>query len=161
MSAPSATPAEIAARAVEDDASAARVVFRATGSGADGVRVNREPVRTDATPEPGGSLNPVEFALAALVSSQIATYRYRADELGIPLDDVDVEVEGELDVRGFFGIADGILLGLDEVRITVAPQGPASPDEYVRLLAEVDARCPVLDLSRAPPTVRTELVLDT
>ncbi len=142
------------------DGSSARVAFRATGSAADGVRVNREPVAAGSVPHAGGAPAPVEFALAALVSSQLATYRHRADELGIPLDDVEVEVEGELDARGFLGITEGIRPGFDEVRITVAPQGRAPAGDYVRLLADVDARCPVLDLFRTPPTVRTEVVLD-
>lgn len=117
-----------------------RVAFRATGSAADGVRVNRAPVSTGSVPQAGDSTAPVEFALAALVSSQLATYRHRADELGIALDDVEIEVEGELDVRGFLGVAEGVRPGLDEVRITVAPQGRAPTGEYVRPLADVDAR---------------------
>lgn len=158
MTAPPIGPPDLVAHTAAADEANSRLRFRATGSRADGIRVEKWPVETAATPPLDGSLDPVEFALAALISSQIATYRYRADALGVPLDDVRVDVEGELDVRGFFGLVDGIRPGLDEVRIAVRPRGSASTEDYVRLLADVDARCPVLDLFRAPPTVTTRLV---
>ncbi|RZT88990.1 OsmC-like protein [Pseudonocardia sediminis] len=161
MSAPVVDPATLldaAVAEIDQDAANARISFLATGSGADGVRIRRESGAPDEPVDLGGSLNPVELALAALVSSQIATYRYQASALGIPLDDVRVDVEGELDVRGFFGLEGTVRPGLDDVRIAVHPQGPAPAEDYVRLLAEVDARCPVLDLFRAPPTVSTRLV---
>lgn len=161
MSAPVADPAALLGAAVTEidrDAGNARIAFLATGSGAGGVRIRRDPGTSDEPVDPGGSLNPVELALAALVSSQVATYRYQASALGIPLDDVRVDVRGELDVRGFFGLEGTVRPGLDTVRVAVHPQGPAPAEDYVRLLAEVDARCPVLDLFRAPPTVSTRLV---
>lgn len=160
MSAPVIDPSALLGAAVAgigDDPAGARLSFRATGTGTDGVRIRRDD-DTEQAPELGGALNPVELALAALVSSQIATYRYQASVLGIPLDDVRVEVEAELDVRGFFGLEGTVRPGLDDVRIAVRPQGPAPAEAYVRLLAEVDARCPVLDLFRTPPTVSTRLV---
>ncbi|MBW0101202.1 OsmC family protein [Pseudonocardia sp. KRD291] len=161
MSAPVVDPSTLLGAAVSEldrDAENARLSFHATGSGAGGVRVRRDPAGPDEPAHLDGSLNPVELALAALVSSQIATYRYQASVLGIPLDDVRVDVEGELDVRGFFGLEGTVRPGLDDVRIAVHPQGPAPAEDYVRLLAEVDARCPVLDLFRAPPTVSARLV---
>ena len=47
--------------------------------------------------------NPVEYVLAALASCQEITYRLYADSLGIPLDRVSVRLEGDIDLRGFFG----------------------------------------------------------
>ena len=46
----------------------------------------------------------MEFALAGLLSSLVVAYRFWAAKLDIPLDDVQVDVEGDLDVRGFFGL---------------------------------------------------------
>lgn len=161
MSAPVVDPATLLGAAVTEidrDTDNARLSFLATGSGTDGVRIRRDPGTPDEPAHLDGALNPVELALAALVSSQIATYRYQASVLGIPLDDVRVDIEGDLDVRGFFGLEGTVRPGLEDVRIAVSPQGPAPAEDYVRLLAEVDARCPVLDLFRAPPTVSTRLV---
>ena len=149
-------------RAVDADPDNAHALFRATGSGGDGVRseirIGRHDVVVDEPPALGGddaAPNPVEFALAGLLSCQVVTYRFWAAKLGIPLDDVQVDVEGDLDVRGFFGLDDGVRPGFGEVRLVVDLRGPASEEDYRRLRETVDAHCPVLDLFRNPTPVST------
>lgn len=90
--------------------------------------------------------SPVELALAALASCQEITYRLHADYLGIPLDGVAVSLEGDLDLRGFFGVGEGIRPGFTAIRGTVTLTSPAHPAELERLKAHVDRHCPVLDL---------------
>lgn len=152
------------ATAVADDPGAALALFRATGDGADGVRtelrIGRHAVTVDEPPALGGqdaAPNPVEFALAALVSCQVVTYRFWAAKLEIPLDDVHVEVEGDLDVHGFFGFDDAVRPGFTGVRLAVELRGPAGDAEYARLKDAVDAHCPVLDLFARETPVSTEL----
>lgn len=153
------------AAAVSVDGANAAVVFRAAGRGEEGVatdiRIGRHRVLIDEPPALGGAdaaPNPVEFALAGLLSCQVVTYRFWAAKLGIALDEVQVEVEGDLDVRGFFGLADGVRSGFGEVRVKVRLTGPATPEQYRELQAAVDQHCPVLDLFSNPTSVRTELV---
>jgi uncharacterized OsmC-like protein len=153
------------AAAVSADAANAAVVFRAAGWGESGVatdiRIGRHEVLIDEPPALGGTdaaPNPVESALAGLLSCQVVTYRFWAAKLDIPLEDVQVDVEGDLDVRGFFGLEDGVRPGFGEVRVKVRLGGPASPDQYRALQAAVDQHCPVLDLFSNPTSVRTELV---
>lgn len=151
--------------AVADDPDKAVALFRADGHGADGVRTElragRHDVVVDEPPALGGvdaAPNPVEFALASLLSCQVVTYRFWAAKLDIPLDDVRVEVEGDLDVRGFFGFDDAVRSGFTEVRLAVTLDGPASREDYARLRAAVDAHCPVLDLFRHPTPVSTRVI---
>ena len=69
------------------------------------VKIRDFSVEVDEPPALGGqdkAPNPVEYALAALATCQEITYRLHADALGIPLRDVSVRLEGELDLRGFF-----------------------------------------------------------
>lgn len=149
------------AAAVADDPGKAAALFRATGAGTDGVRteiqIGRHSVTIDEPPALGGqdaAINPVESALAALLSCQVVTYRFWAAKLGIPLDDVSVQTEGVLDVRGFFGLDDTVRPGFGEVRLAVELRGPASAADYTRLKETVDTHCPVLDLfSNATPVV--------
>lgn len=152
------------AAAVADDPDKAAALFRATGDGADGVRtdlrIGRHELSIDEPPALGGqdaAINPVESALAALVSCQVVTYRFWAAKLGVPLDDVHVETEGDLDVRGFFGLDDAVRPGFGEVRLAVTLSGPAPAEEYARLKETVDEHCPVLDLFRNPTPVTTRL----
>ena len=47
--------------------------------------------------------SPVELLLTSLATCQAITYRLWAAELGIALDRVEVEVTGDIDLRGFLG----------------------------------------------------------
>jgi uncharacterized OsmC-like protein len=150
--------------AVADDPTAAAALFRATGTGGDGVRteirIGRHDVVVDEPPALAGAdaaPNPVEAALAGLLSCQVVTYRFWAVQLGIPLDDVAVDVEGDLDVRGFFGLDDAVRPGFGGIRVVVRLSGPASDEDYRRLHETVDEHCPVLDLFRNPTPVTTRL----
>jgi uncharacterized OsmC-like protein len=148
------------AAATSDDAAKASVVFHAAGSGDSGVatdiQIRTHEVQVDEPPSLGGAdsaPNPVETALAGLLSCQVVTYRFWAAKLDIPLDDVRVETEG-----GFLGLRDGVRPGLGAVRVKVRLTGPASPEQYRELHAAVDEHCPVLDLFTNPTPVSTELV---
>jgi len=116
----------------------------------------------DEPPALGGTdaaANPVEYALASLGSCQAITYRVWAAQLGIKLDTVTVEIDGDIDLRGFFGIDDKVRPGFGAVRIKVNLGGPEPAARYEELAAAVDAHCPVLDLFRNP--VPVERVLAT
>ena len=150
--------------AVADDVDKALVVFRADGEGvrqvATEIRIGDHRVTIDEPPTLGGENtdpNPVETVLAGLLSCQVVTYRFWAAKLGIPLDRVQIETEGDLDVRGFFGIDDAVRPGFGEVRVNVKLFGPAGPERYRELQQTVDRHCPVLDLISNPTRIVTTL----
>lgn len=89
---------------------------------------------------------PVDFAVIALASCQAVTYRYWAEKLGIALDDVEVKVEADIDLRGFLGLDESVRPGFTAVRVEVTPIGSESPERYQELADAVDGHCPVLDL---------------
>lgn len=95
---------------------------------------------------------PVELVLAALGTCQEIVYATYARVLGIPLNGVEVSAEGRLDLRGFFGVAEE-QAGFKDVTYTVAIDSPASQEEIARLIAAVNAHCPVLDILQQPVPV--------
>jgi uncharacterized OsmC-like protein len=101
--------------------------------------------------------NPVEYALAALATCQEITYRLHAAALGIPLREVSVKLEGDLDLRGFFGVDDTVRPGFKEIRGSVRFDSPAPLEDLQRLKDIVDAHCPVLDLFRNATPVRLDV----
>jgi uncharacterized OsmC-like protein len=101
--------------------------------------------------------NPVEYALASLGSCQVITYQFWAARLGIQLDSVSVQVDGDLDLHGFFGFDETTRAGFGDVRVTVNLTGPESHEKYEELKRQVDQHCPVLDLFRNPTPTKTEL----
>jgi uncharacterized OsmC-like protein len=148
--------------AIAGDAGRARVVFKTEGSlvGPTHVKlVSRGHVLEVDEPDvlAGGDqfANPVEYALASLASCQAITYRFWAAKLGIALDGVEVAVEGDLDLQGFFGLDDAVRPGFTGIRLDVTPLGPEPAERYRELADAVDAHCPVLDLfSNATPVER-------
>lgn len=102
---------------------------------------------------------PVELVLAALGTCQEIVYATYARVLGIPLQRLSVRVEGNLDPRGFFGAAD-VPAGFREVSFAVDIESPASPEAVARLIAMVNAHCPVLDILRQPVPVTGSYILN-
>jgi uncharacterized OsmC-like protein len=116
----------------------------------------------DEPPALGGAdkaANPVEYALASLGSCQAISYRVWAAELGVKLDKVEIDIDGDLDLRGFFGLDDRVRAGFDAVRIRVRLSGPESDARYRELADAVDAHCPVLDLFRNPVPVERSVAV--
>ncbi|MGH8676912.1 MAG: OsmC family protein, partial [Burkholderiales bacterium] len=104
--------------ALATDPANAIAKFSVTSHGKDGlhrkVDIRNFSVEVDEPPVLGGTdkaPNPVEYALVALATCQEITYRLHADALGIPLNDVSVTLEGEIDLRGFFAAADSVRPG--------------------------------------------------
>ena len=150
-------------KAVSDDPAKGHAVFDAQGTLVGvtevDIRTGAHTFRVDEPPALGGAnaaANPVQYALASLGSCQAITYRFWAEQLGITFDALTVRVEGDLDVRGFFGFDDDVRPGLSAVRVEVAVSGPESQERYRELADAVDEHCPVLDLFKNPvPVTRT------
>ena len=90
--------------------------------------------------------NPVEHLLAALGSCQVISYQVWAAKLGIAVDSIDIDVTGDLDVRGFFGLDDTVRPGFNTVQVEAHITGPEPLERYEALTRVVERYCPVLDV---------------
>ena len=147
-------------KAISDDAASAQAGFTAQGTLVGVTEVDIETgahtFKVDEPPALGGAdaaANPVQYALASLGSCQAITYRFWAARLGISFDKLTVRLEGDLDIRGFFGFDDTVRPGFTAVRVEVTVTGPESSERYAELAAVVDKHCPVLDLFKNPVPV--------
>jgi uncharacterized OsmC-like protein len=150
--------------AVTADPAKARAVFQASAVAHDAVAstvaLGKYRIEVDEPPTLGGegaAPNPVEYHLASLLSCQIVTWRFWAEKLGIAVDDITVRAEGDLDVRGFFGLDDSVRPGFGEVRMMVTVTGPEPHERYRELHDAAEAHCPVLDMTRNATPVRSSL----
>ena len=105
--------------------------------------------------------NPVELILAALGTCQEITYKAYATVLGIPLESVAVELEGELDLQGFLALNDKIRPGYQKIRGRVKIKSDADAETLDKLRQAVNAHCPVLDIISNPVPLELELVHET
>ena len=104
--------------------------------------------------------NPIEMLLAALGACQEITYRAYATAMRIPLDSVSVRLTGDIDLRGFFGVNEGVRAGFQHIHGEVHITSSASAAELARLKAAVDSHCPVLDMLSTPVPVTLALITD-
>lgn len=77
--------------------------------------------------------NPVEFVLHALAACLTTTMAYHAAAHGIAIRSIRSELEGDLDLRGFLGLADNVRKGYHHVRVKMRVASDAPADELARL----------------------------
>jgi uncharacterized OsmC-like protein len=101
----------------------------------------------DESPDLKGNdlgMNPVETLLSALAGCALITIKAFASSYGVEILTAEANVEGELDFRGFMGLAD-VRSGLQSINLKISIKS-SSPEEKVKKLIElVEKRCPVDD----------------
>src|SRR3990172_3746271 len=143
---------------------AAKATFNSSSRLTEGFRseisIRQHSLAADEPPALGGAdsgPNPVELILAALGSCQEITYRAYATAMGIPLDSVSVELEGDIDLRGFFAVDESVRSGYRNIRANVRIKSDASDADLQKLREVVNAHCPVLDIISNKVPVQMEM----
>ncbi|MCF6147112.1 MAG: OsmC family protein [Candidatus Kuenenia sp.] len=86
--------------------------------------------------------NPQEVLMAALNACVMNTYVIASAMKGIKLESVEIETEGELDLRGFLGIDKSIKPGYDEIRYKVHIKGDGTKEQFEEVHRTVMATSP-------------------
>lgn len=109
-------------------------------------------VNIDEPPDLGGTdtaPNPVEMVLAALGSCLVVGYALNAAMTGVELQKIEVEMDGDIDLPGFFGLPSDILPGYTNIRARVFLKSTASQDKLEEVHKRVTLTSPVgLTLSK-------------
>lgn len=151
-------------QSVLDDSANGRFVMAATGGNVAGVAcdaaIRQHALAIDEPMALGGTdtgPNPVEIVLAALGTCQAITYRIWAGLMGVQLDEVRFETEGDIDIAGLLGLREGVRPGFEGIRHRVILIGPETEERYRELMEAVDAHCPVLDIVANPVPIERVL----
>lgn len=146
------------------DAAAGQATFRSSSSLSAGLRSDvsireHHAIVDEPTALGGGDVgpNPSELILGPLGSCQEITYKAFATTMGIEPTRVSVELEGDIDLRGFFAVDDSIRAGYQAIRGTVHIESSAAPEQIEQLRQVVNAHCPVLNMLATPVPVVLEL----
>jgi uncharacterized OsmC-like protein len=92
--------------------------------------------------------NPVEYLLHALAGCLTTSLVFHSAVRGLKITAIESELEGDLDLRGLFGLSDKISKRPQDVRVTMRVRSEASIDE----LMEMAQFSPVYDtVSRSLP----------
>ncbi len=86
--------------------------------------------------------NPVEFVLHALAGCLTTTLVYHAAVRGIEIEAAESALEGDLDLRGLFGMSQDVRKGCHHVRVRMRVKSAASAEE----LTELAMFSPVYDI---------------
>lgn len=119
-------------------------------------------IRMDQTPLLFGDNtgpHPEEMLLAALNASIVCSYVAGCSLAGIVLQSLTVETQGELDLRGSFGLDAAIRPGFSELRYRVHIHGAGTPQQFRQIHEAVLATSPNRwNVANAIP-LKAELIL--
>jgi uncharacterized OsmC-like protein len=101
--------------------------------------------------------NAVEFALAALASCMTGTLAYYGAAMGIELEEVTAELEGDLDQRGMLDIEATSRNGLKHIRVDYRIKSPEPRERILELLGVAQKFSPVYDIMTNPVPVSLRL----
>lgn len=113
------------------------------------------PVPSDEPASLGGNdaaANPVEQLLGALGNCLAVGYAANASGLGIVINDLSIDLEGDLDLHTFLGLNPNGNAGYEAIRVSVALDSDATPEQLTQLHEHVVGTSPVgHTLSRVVP----------
>jgi len=106
--------------------------------------------------------NPGDILSAALASCYDTTLRMLAERLGIPIEEVEVGVTAEVDVRGTLAVDRAVPVGFQRMtcRLHLRPGKGVREDALRRLAAAAERACVVMQTLRHGVPVRLEADFD-
>ena len=102
-------------------------------------------IKIDEPNELGGTnqfANPQEHLLAAMNACMLVGYVVGCSMEGIELEELRIETEGDIDLRGFLGLDPDIKPGYDEIRYTVHIKGNGTAEQFQKVHETVCATSP-------------------
>ena len=104
-----------------------------------------------------------DLLLGALAACQEITVRMVAAAMGIELEALEVEVEGDLDLRGTLAMSRDVPVGVTGITCTtrVRVSEGTNPDRARRLLENAERYCVVLTTLRSGVPVQSNFALET
>jgi uncharacterized OsmC-like protein len=132
--------------------------------GIGGERVPRRfAIDIDEPCELGGTnrfANPQEYLIAALNACMVVGYAAQCAVRGITLESLEIETNGEIDLRGFLGIDPAVPPGYENLNYTVRIKGSGTKAEFAEIHAAVTATSPNFYNMSRPVTLRPTLVVE-
>jgi uncharacterized OsmC-like protein len=147
------------------DPATSRITLRATGAAGDtpvacSVEVGRAIQAAEAHPGvggPGGAACSGDLLLGALAACAQVTCQMVAAARGLPVRDVAVTVEGDLDLQGTLGTRRDVPVGFEEIRLRFDLDAPGLSDEDRAALAATTERyCVVMRTLLDPPRITSD-----
>jgi uncharacterized OsmC-like protein len=147
------------------DPGSARVTLRATGSQtgapvACSVDIGRAVYQAQAHTGVGGAGTAGcsgDLLLGALAACAQITCQMVAAAMGIPVEHIDVTVDGDLDLSGTLGISKEVPVGFERIQLRFDVRSPEATADQLRALREkTEQYCVVMQTLLHPPKLETD-----
>lgn len=103
--------------------------------------------------------NPQEHLLAALNACMIVGYTAICALEGIELEELRIETDGDIDLRGFLGLDPSVAPGYEQLNYTVYIKGDGTPEQFEKVHRAVMSRSPnYFNMANAVP-LKARLVI--
>lgn len=103
-------------------------------------------------------MNPVEALLASLGACQSIVARVYAPKFDVDLQDFRVDVEGDLDLDGFFNRSE-VRPGYSDIRYTFYIKTNSPAEKVEQFVAFLESKCPVGDSLAAPVNLKLNRIV--
>jgi uncharacterized OsmC-like protein len=146
------------------DPDSSRITLKAQGAQTDtpiacSVEVGQKLIDAQAHRGVGGAGTAAcsgDLLLGALAACAQLTCQLVAEAMGIPVQHIRVDVEGEMDLRGTLGISKEVPVGFQDIHARFDVNAPdASPEQLAALKEKTEQYCVVMRTLMLPPTIRT------
>jgi uncharacterized OsmC-like protein len=104
--------------------------------------------------------NPQEHLIAALNACMMVGYVAQCAVHGIRLERLEIETDGEIDLRGFLGIDPAVPPGYENLNYTVRIKGSGTKDEFAKIHQAVMATSPNFYNLFRPVTLKPTFVVE-
>jgi uncharacterized OsmC-like protein len=104
--------------------------------------------------------NPQELLMSSLASCMMVGIVANASLTGVKLDSVVIDVDGNLDLRGFLGLDAKVKPGYDALHYTIRVKGDGTPEQFQKIHEAVIATSPNRFNVSNPIKLTSELVVE-
>lgn len=95
-----------------------------------------------------------DLLLGALAACAQITCQMVAAAMGIPIEAIDVRVEGDLDLQGTLGISKEVPVGFRNIRVIFDIRAPQATEQQLSALqAKTEQYCVVMQTLQNPPKI--------
>jgi uncharacterized OsmC-like protein len=148
-----------------NDPASAQITLKAQGSQTDtplacSVDIGRAIYQSEAHTGVGGAGTAAcsgDLLLGALAACAQLTCQLVAANMGIATNHIEVNVEGDLDLRGTLGLSKEVPVGFEQIRVHFEIDAPGATEEQLRGLREkTEQYCVVMQTLTRPPALQVD-----
>ena len=101
--------------------------------------------------------NATEALLHALGACLNASFIYHATDQGVHVDELQIDLEGQLDLNGFLGLNENVRNGFESICVIFKVKADAPREKIEELCEYAQKRSPVFDMVTHPVPVHVKL----